>query len=313
MISLKKLDNKSFSRIMEDSRKEIHRYGESWTDENYHDPGITILEMLSWLTEMQRFYIDNVSEQSEIELLKILGVDSSVSLSSGTVEFYNNLEDHYIPKGTKLIAEEQIFETTRELYVINNRIDSVFTVDDSLKDISRYIDIEDTYFNLFNNKSNTGISEIKAGNSLILLLEKALKKDVVLSIRFDIKDDYKIKFPQSTTSKLGMSYIMHHSHILNDREEYNEFISKPTNVVEIIEDETFGFKKSGCIYFKINSEHEPMTVKSKIGYPLIFTVDNYYNLLEPQIKNISLNNLSVINKNTICDYKIIEGNEGKLY
>lgn len=313
MISLKKLDTKNFSRIMEDSRKEIHRYGESWTDENYHDPGITILEMLSWLTEMQRFYIDNVSEQSELELLKILGVDGSVKLSYGTVEFHNNSADQYIPKGTKLIAEEQIFETNRELFVINNRIDSVFTVDDSVKDISRYIDIEDTYFNLFNNNNVSALSEIKAGNSLILLLNKPLKRDVLLSIRFDIKDDYKIKLSKDCSEKLGLSYTMHHKVELDDREGYKEFIETPANVVEIIEDETLGFKKSGCIYFKLKSEHEKMTIKSKTGYPLVFTVDNYYNLLEPQIKNISLNNMSVSNKNTVCDYKVIEGSSGILY
>src|ERR1044071_483132 len=68
-----KLDDKTFDVMLEESIKLIPRHAPEWTDHNRHDPGITLIELFAWLTEMQQFYLDSVGPQSYLKFLKLLG------------------------------------------------------------------------------------------------------------------------------------------------------------------------------------------------------------------------------------------------
>lgn len=69
----KKLDDKSYREILDAARAAITDYGSGWTDLNAHDPGVTLLELLSFLTEMQRYYIERAAEPSVF--FPLLGVE----------------------------------------------------------------------------------------------------------------------------------------------------------------------------------------------------------------------------------------------
>ena len=43
------LDTNSFEEIVKKARSQISEICPQWTDYNYHDPGITILEMFAFL------------------------------------------------------------------------------------------------------------------------------------------------------------------------------------------------------------------------------------------------------------------------
>ncbi len=49
MLKPHRLDDQNFIDIVNRSRRLIQKYAADWTNENASDPGITILEMLSWL------------------------------------------------------------------------------------------------------------------------------------------------------------------------------------------------------------------------------------------------------------------------
>ena len=72
MLPVNSLDTQSFADIVQISRKLIQKYAPEWTDENAHDPGITILELLAWLKEMQQFYIDQIGDKNRLKMLKLL-------------------------------------------------------------------------------------------------------------------------------------------------------------------------------------------------------------------------------------------------
>lgn len=42
---------------------------EEWSDRNAHDPGIMLLELFAWLTEMQRFYINQLEYKAGLTVL----------------------------------------------------------------------------------------------------------------------------------------------------------------------------------------------------------------------------------------------------
>jgi len=65
-------DDKKFDALVEESMKLIPRQAPEWTDHNRHDPGITLLELFAWLTEMQQFYLNSVGQESYLKFLKLL-------------------------------------------------------------------------------------------------------------------------------------------------------------------------------------------------------------------------------------------------
>ena len=50
MISLEKLNDQSVEEILDDARDEIVYLSDKWTDFQEADPGITLIELFSWLT-----------------------------------------------------------------------------------------------------------------------------------------------------------------------------------------------------------------------------------------------------------------------
>lgn len=73
MPELENLDDVSFSELMKKSVSEIPQLCPEWTDFNNHDPGITFLEMLMWLTEMQRYYLSQITESHLESYLRLIG------------------------------------------------------------------------------------------------------------------------------------------------------------------------------------------------------------------------------------------------
>lgn len=73
MPKLENLDDVSFSELMKRCVSEIPQLCSEWTDFNAHDPGITFLEMLMWLTEMQRYYLSQITERHRESYLRLIG------------------------------------------------------------------------------------------------------------------------------------------------------------------------------------------------------------------------------------------------
>ena len=51
-IQLPNLDNRQFTDLMEEALALIPTYAPEWTNHNPADPGITLLELFAYLTEM---------------------------------------------------------------------------------------------------------------------------------------------------------------------------------------------------------------------------------------------------------------------
>lgn len=69
------LDDRSFEEIKELVRSRIPRYTREWTDFNESDPGIALIELFSWLTEMMLYQMNQVPERSYIKFLKLLNME----------------------------------------------------------------------------------------------------------------------------------------------------------------------------------------------------------------------------------------------
>ena len=68
------LDDLRYDRVEEELRLRIPVHTDEWTDHNDSDPGITLIQLFAYLTEMTGYRLNQVPEKNYIELLKLLGV-----------------------------------------------------------------------------------------------------------------------------------------------------------------------------------------------------------------------------------------------
>ena len=132
-IPIPNLDDLRFQQdLVDEARKRIVRYCPEWTDYNVSDPGITLIELFAWMTELLTYRLNKVPEKNYISFLNLLSfqrrpassarVDLTFWLSVPLPISPDNLQDVLIPAGQEVRtdsgeAEEVIFSTDRQLRV----------------------------------------------------------------------------------------------------------------------------------------------------------------------------------------------------
>ena len=74
MIPPPKLDDRSFHDIVEEAISMIPRYAPEWTNHNPSDPGITLIELAAWMTDIILYRLNRVPEKNYIAFLNLLGI-----------------------------------------------------------------------------------------------------------------------------------------------------------------------------------------------------------------------------------------------
>ncbi|CAI6081416.1 putative baseplate assembly protein [Cohnella sp. JJ-181] len=122
------LDDRTFDGIMQEARQGIQRRLPEWTDENAHDPGMTMLELFAWISEMQQFYLSRVPDRNRRKFLELLGeAPRQATAAAALASFSGICETARLPVGSKLLAEDQIFETNSALTLRPIGIDRIVT------------------------------------------------------------------------------------------------------------------------------------------------------------------------------------------
>ena len=128
------LDDLRFQRdLVDEARRRIIRYCPEWTEYNLSDPGITLIELFAWMTEMIVYRLNRVPEKNYIKFMELLGIQLQPAHSARTevtfrlaIPFPVTPEDDttaYVPQGTEVATrpsdeEPEIIFTTDERLVI---------------------------------------------------------------------------------------------------------------------------------------------------------------------------------------------------
>jgi Baseplate J-like protein/DNA polymerase III beta subunit, N-terminal domain len=68
------LDSRTWTELTAEAESLLPGLAPEWTDYNLHDPGITLVELLAWLTELQLYRVDRVTPALRRAYLRLLGV-----------------------------------------------------------------------------------------------------------------------------------------------------------------------------------------------------------------------------------------------
>ena len=71
-LNLPILDDLTYADLVREGVELIPRYAPKWTNHNASDPGITLVELFAYLTEIYLYRVDRVSAASKAKFLKLL-------------------------------------------------------------------------------------------------------------------------------------------------------------------------------------------------------------------------------------------------
>lgn len=69
------LDDRTFQNIVDEAKKRIPAYIDGWTDHNVSDPGVTLIELFAWMTEMLLYRQNQVPDRLYVKMMQLLGMD----------------------------------------------------------------------------------------------------------------------------------------------------------------------------------------------------------------------------------------------
>src|SRR6266446_7430711 len=69
------LDDRRFADIVTEANTLIPRYAPEWTNFNPSDPGIALVELFAWMTDMLLYRLNQVPERNYIKFLQLLGIE----------------------------------------------------------------------------------------------------------------------------------------------------------------------------------------------------------------------------------------------
>ena len=122
-----RLDDRSMQDIVDEAKGLIHRYCPDWTDHNVSDPGVALIELFAWMTEMMLYRLNQVPDRLYLKFLELMGIHLQGANAAVTDLLFRltgpQPQPVRIPTGTQVATqrlsetEPVVFQTTRDLLV----------------------------------------------------------------------------------------------------------------------------------------------------------------------------------------------------
>jgi hypothetical protein len=84
-LPLPNLDDRRWADLVDEGRSLIPLYAPGWTDHNVHDPGITLVELLAWMAELDLYRINRVPTSHIRKFLALVGIEQRAPRGARTI------------------------------------------------------------------------------------------------------------------------------------------------------------------------------------------------------------------------------------
>src|SRR5262245_51180145 len=68
-----RVDPRTFQDLVDEAKRRIPQYCPDWTDHNVSDPGVTLIELFAWMTDILLYRLNEVPERDFLQFLDLLG------------------------------------------------------------------------------------------------------------------------------------------------------------------------------------------------------------------------------------------------
>ncbi|HEY3737413.1 MAG TPA: putative baseplate assembly protein [Jatrophihabitans sp.] len=123
------LDDRRFQDIVDEAKRLIPRYCPEWTNHNLSDPGVALIELFAWMSEMVLYRVNQVPDRLYVHFLNMIGIEPfppAVARADLTFFLSAVLEQPVlVPKGAEVTTaasisggeEPIVFTTSAELLI----------------------------------------------------------------------------------------------------------------------------------------------------------------------------------------------------
>lgn len=281
------LDNETFDEIMIAARNRIVSLYPEWTDFNYHDPGITLIEMFSWLKESQQFFMDQVGEDARTAYLKLLGMRRRTKIPARTRVQVRPPEDITVLEGTRLWAGDICFETEEKKQMIAGDAAVCISAGDQL-----FWKADRSRLGLGYGLHRPVFGEQPAkGACLYVGFDHGLPLNEPLDIWLEFYEGYAVK--RNPVEKEMAEPVA--------RLQLEYYGGGAWQQAEAVRDETLGAIRSGRICFRLPGPMDQTDIFGTNGFFLRIRLESQSYETPPILESLSVNSLPVVQRERVVE------------
>jgi len=123
-----RLDDRSFQDLVDDAKRLVQQKCPQWTDHNVSDPGVTLIELFAWMTDILLYRVNRVPDRLYLKFLDLVGVQPFPATAAGTDVTFRLTAPRptpvTVPAGTQVAtrrrddAEPVVFTVARPLDIV---------------------------------------------------------------------------------------------------------------------------------------------------------------------------------------------------
>src|SRR5215813_12183152 len=68
------LDDRRFQDLVDEAKRRIHMRCPEWTDHNVSDPGVALIELFAWMTDLLLYRVNQIPDRMYVKFLEMIGV-----------------------------------------------------------------------------------------------------------------------------------------------------------------------------------------------------------------------------------------------
>lgn len=302
------LDNKGFAQFVEEARKLIPGYSSEWTDHNLSDPGITLIDLFAWLSEIELYRMNLVTDRHRFKYLKLLGIKPQPAKQARVDLTFTYAKEKNFVKGTRVwtkISDKEVnFQLEEDITVVPAKLEKIIVNErtSGIYDRSHSNSDEkgDLFFAPFGNEIQKGCAmylgfvfdsktDLDFSLDNLSLMCYLYEKDLIEIKQYETEKAYKIE-------KTGVKW---------------EFLTDCHWIPIVPQDETEGFRKSGKILFKKLEGWKDSKEIPELGYIISddkntcfwirCVVEDALYEYPPRIESLRLNTVSSVHGLTVKD------------
>ena len=121
------LDDRTFQDIVDEAKRLIPRYTPEWTNHNLSDPGVALIELFAWMSEMVLYRVNQVPDRLYVHFLNLVGIDPfPPSVARADVTFWLSAAQDAVvtvPEGTQITTARDTMAERAIVFTTVDRLD----------------------------------------------------------------------------------------------------------------------------------------------------------------------------------------------
>ena len=206
-VPLPNLDDRRWADLVSEALSVIPVYAPEWTDFNASDPGVTLVELLAWVTEADLYRLNRISDSDRRALLRLLGIRPEPPLAARAVAscvLTQGAVSAEVKAGTEFVGAdaggvETRFRATADVAIDTVKIERLF-----VEQQGTLVDITPQH------QRGEAVGAFGAvprvGASLVIALSAALHMNRATSLYVRLEDTPSLPCPSPPSGKRGLHF-----------------------------------------------------------------------------------------------------------